>query len=113
MKRIILTCLVGVSLLLPSITVKSNSVSAKSKVISFNKSKIITCDLEGYILAANSDAKSGQIVYVEIYDAENNLVMVHQCIGYRVQVDLSGLPSGSYEAEVICQHDQKWMPFNL
>ncbi|MDB5285018.1 MAG: hypothetical protein JWO06_4093 [Bacteroidota bacterium] len=111
MKRIFISCLLGISLLLPSIAAKSNTINAKSKTIGF--SRIINVAVEGYVLFSNSDSKSGSIYRVEIYNESMQLVLVQNCSGYKVAVDLSSLPSGNYEAAVYAAHDQKMMPFNL
>ncbi|HWB63505.1 MAG TPA: DUF3244 domain-containing protein [Chitinophagales bacterium] len=87
-----------------------SAVVANSSIIS---KRIIDVFIEGYVLFANSDAKSGKILTIEIYDSQNNVVLTQKVVGSKTAVDLSGLPAGQYEAEIDAQKDQIWYPFSL
>jgi hypothetical protein len=62
--------------------------------------RIVDCHLEGYILIANSDANSGTLTTVKIWDPQKHLVLQEAVSGYEDEVDLSGLSSGNYSAQI-------------
>ncbi len=96
MKRILIVCLLGMGLLLPynKITAKEFSEKEISK-------RIVDIMLEGNVLIASSDASTGTINEVKIYNSSKQKVVDQTCYGgYVCDVDVSGLPSGFYTAQV-------------
>lgn len=92
MKQILIVCLLGMGLLLPQ-----NKVTAKE----FYTKRIVDVWIEGAVLTANSDAYTGGITEVQIYNSSDQKVLAQSCGGgYSCQVSLSGLPGGTYRAKV-------------
>ena len=95
MKQILIACLIGMGLLLPTAKVKS------SVDYSFFYKRVIDVGLEGYDLLATSDSETGTLVEVDVYQkSTGELVRNQSCSGYSCKVSLSGLPSGDYLVEV-------------
>lgn len=93
MKKILLACLLGIGLLTPAIEAKSSIAII---------SRIVNITIEGWVLLANSDAASGTIQQIQIYDvATGVLVRTQNCEGYSCTASLSGLRPGVYLAVVI------------
>ena len=105
MKRILISCLLGIGLLLPALNAKSNFISAK---------KIINVFIEGYVLFASSDTKTGTLQHIDIYDADmQELLYTQKCGSSNCQVDLTKLPSGNYEAEIYAANGTQLKAFSL
>jgi hypothetical protein len=91
MKRILIVCLLGMGLLLPSTT-----ITAKE----FIKQRTVDLWLESDILTITSDAGTGTLVQVNIYDSHEHKVLGQALSGYTSYVDVSSLPNGTYSAHV-------------
>lgn len=96
MKKYLLVCLLGVATFLPTSELKS-SISAHARVINIH--------VEGWQLQANSDAISGNILQIQIYNTINGeMVRSTGCEGSSCSISLEGLPKGYYLAYVIAQN---------
>lgn len=94
MRTIVMVCLLGAGLLLPTAKVKSSVNTVICRIVDVN--------VQQDILLASSDAQTGGITKVKVYDADEVLVLTQQCGGgYSCEVDISGLHSGNYTAQVI------------
>ncbi len=94
MKRILIVCLLGIGLLLPS---------ANTTAKEFFVKRIVDVTIEGYWLLASSDESTGNIIRVKVYKQSNQeLVIDQKCSsGYTCMVDMSGQHSGYYIVQVI------------
>lgn len=91
MKRILIVCLLGMGLLLPS-----TNITAKEFIVK----RVIDLFLESDVLTITSDAGTGTLVHVNIYDNHEHKVLGQDLSGYSDYVDLSSLPNGNYSAHV-------------
>lgn len=91
MKRILIVCLLGMGLLLPSTTITAKEFSAK---------RIVDIFMEDDWLQATSDGYTGSIVKVEVFNSSEQKVLGESCRGFSCEVYIGGLPSGSYTAWV-------------
>ena len=94
MKKIVLACLIGMALLGAQPTANGNA-----KFASFSNKRIVDVYLEGMTLLASSDANTGTIVKVEVFQG-TELKKTRSCSGYSCSVSLSGLSAGNYVARV-------------
>jgi hypothetical protein len=79
----------------------SAAVNGKTKVASFVHKRIVDVTLQGYALQASSDAETGTLTKIEVYNKDTQeLVLTHNCSGYSCSVDISGLAAGTYIAKV-------------
>lgn len=95
MKRILIVCLLGMGLLLPSTTVTAKEFSHKESA-----KRIIDVMLEGHVLLATSDATTGTLVSCYIWNGSKSLVLQQSLSGYSDDVDVSGLSSGWYTVQI-------------
>ncbi len=94
MKKVLITCLLGMGVLLPTEMVKSS-------VIYY--SRIVDVAISGWVLTATSNPEDGTISTIEIIRASTmEVVLTQSCSGYSCAVGLSGLPGGVYIAKVTC-----------
>ena len=80
-----------------------NKITAKEfskKLGSAETKRIVDVMLEGHILLATSDAGTGTLSTVKIWDTGKHLVLQQSVSGYEDEVDLSSLPDGYYSAQV-------------
>lgn len=91
MKRILIVCLLGMGLLLPSTTITANN---------FFINRIIDVLLEGDWVEITSDAGTGTLTNVIIYNSQEQKVLAEALSGYTDGVDVGGLPGGSYKVRV-------------
>ena len=92
MKRMLIVCLLGMGLLLPSTNSTANGFSKR----------IVDVYIEGMALRCTSDVNTGGITLVEIFNSSNVKVrqQTYDIPGYSVSVNISILGSGSYTAKV-------------
>ena len=95
MKRILIVCLLGMGLLLPSTTITAKEFSKRESAKRF-----VDVWLEGATLQATSDAQSGTLVRMKIFNTAKQLVLNETLSGYEDAVDVSGLPNGFYSVQV-------------
>lgn len=91
MKRILITCLLGIAMLLGN-----TATAEKAKTVK----RAVDCYKEGYVLVATSEPADGTITKVEIFDFYDVLQLTESCSGYVCYVDLNSLHSGRYTAKV-------------
>ena len=92
MKKVLFLCLLGVGVLLPT-------GQAKSSVIV--QARVVTVHVEGWALTANSDAESGTINQIQVFNLTTGLLVREEtCGGYSCAVSLVGLPPAIYIAYV-------------
>ena len=91
MKRILIVCLLGMALLLPFTTITANN---------FLSNRIIDVTLEGDWVEITSDAGTGTLTNVIIYNSQEQKVLAEALGGYADGVDVGGLPGGSYKVRV-------------
>ncbi|MES2619937.1 MAG: T9SS type A sorting domain-containing protein [Bacteroidota bacterium] len=105
MKKYLLVCLLGAATFLPTSELKSSIVA---------KIRIITVTIEDYWLRANSDATSGNILQIQIYNTTNGeMVRSTGCESTSCSISLLGLPKGYYLAYVIAQNGVTTKKFAL
>lgn len=91
MKRILIVCLLGMGLLLPITNITAKEVIVKRTLDVF---------LEEDNIAITSDANSGSLTLVKVYNSNKVKVIEESCSGYYHAVDASSLPSGLYSVVV-------------
>src|SRR5688572_9191389 len=105
MKKVLLACLLGLGTLAPANEAKSSTVV---------KHRIATITIEATWLRATSDAASGPIQRIEIYNVNTGaLVRTQNCDGYSCQVSLTGLPGGLYVGWAITTNTTAKKQFNI
>lgn len=104
MKQILIVCLLGIGMLLPSQEVKSSEPYRR----------IVDVHIDFPALIADSDTEDGTISKIEIYKVSTGeKVRQTFCSGYSCSINLSGLPAGNYNAKVICQYTTYTQGFTL
>jgi len=88
-----MVCLIGMGLLLPTAKVKSSTDHL------FSNKRIVDVYKEGMTLLASSDASTGTLEKVEVFQG-TELKKTRSCSGYSCSVSLSGLSAGNYVARV-------------
>lgn len=91
MKRILIVCLLGMGLLLPATTITAKEIISK---------RIFDVWMEGDVLIATSDATTGALVNLKVWNSSKQMVLQQGISGYYSEVDLSSLPTGYYTAVV-------------
>ena len=91
MKRILIVCLLGMGLLLPSTTITAKEFFVK---------RIVNCYLEGNVLIATSSGSSGTLTDMKIFDTGKHKVLEQALSGTEDAVDVSGLAAGYYSVQV-------------
>lgn len=91
MKRILIVCLLGMGLLLPA-----TELTAKE----FLSKRIVDVTIEDDWIGITSDAGTGTLVEVEIYNNRNQKVFGESLSGYSDGADISSLSNGTYVATV-------------
>ncbi len=87
MKRILIVCLLGMGLLLPI-----TNITAKEVIIK----RTLDISVEEDWVVITSDANSGTLTTVKIYNSNKVKVLEESCSGYYHAVDVSGFSSGMY-----------------
>lgn len=106
-KVVLLACLIGIGLLLPTAKVNSSVVNHFCK-------RVVDVSVEGFDLLCTSQSDDGTITKVEIHQQNpHRIVLTQYCSGYSCVVDLSGLPSGTYGAKVFCANTTYTEVFSL
>lgn len=96
MKQILIVCLLGIGLLLPSTTITAKEFPSKE----ISKKRIVDIWMEGDAAHITSDASTGTLVTCKIWDPGKHLVLQESISGYADDVDVSGLSSGYYSIQV-------------
>lgn len=91
MKRILIVCLLGMGLLLPI-----SNITAKELIVK----RTIDVYVEEDNIAITSDANSGSLTLVKVFNSNKVKVIEESCSGYYHSVDASSLPSGLYSVVV-------------
>jgi hypothetical protein len=91
MKRILIVCLLGMGLLLPSANITAKEFFTK---------RIIDVWTDADALEVSSDANTGGILLVKIFEGPD--LVMHQSFsgGYYYKMDVSSLGAGTYTARV-------------
>jgi hypothetical protein len=93
MKKVLLACLLGFGTLLPVNEAKS-SIATQNRILNIH--------IEGWALTANSDAASGLIEEIQVFELDKEEpVLTESCDGYSCTIKLGELPAGVYVAVVI------------
>ena len=107
MKKLFLACLIGMGMLLPTI---SNTTTA---AVHFRQ-RIINTQISDWHYIVNSQESDGQILLVEIISmSTGKTVIAQKGTGYSASVDLRGLPSGGYVGRTTCQYNSLSQQFKL
>lgn len=109
MKRILIVCLIGMGLLLPTTNLTAKNFLAN---LSNNSSGIHTplaerCSrravnvlIDNEVLSVTSDASTGTLIWIKIYNDSKALVQSNWISGYSDAVSVSGLESGAYSCTI-------------
>ena len=109
MKRILIVCLLGMGLLLPTTTITAKHFSTSSsaarhaiglRAAERNHQRIVSVTVEGDILFISSDATTGTLIWAKIYDEGKTLKQQGYVTGYSDVMDVSSLTSGNYSVTV-------------
>ena len=93
MKKILLVCLLGLGMLLPT-----NNVSAAKEHAHIRKIGVM---IDGNVLIASSDRTDGPISMLEVKALPDGKLWASQsCNDYTCSTDVSNLPTGLYVAQV-------------
>lgn len=114
MKQIFTICLLGMGILLPNNPATAKEIlKGKHSLHSREHKKIIDIWIEGDALLAESDAGSGSITVVKIFNSKNVKVMEQAGYGFSCAVDVSPLQNGVYSAKVFTASTQYTEVFSL
>lgn len=91
MKRILIVCLLGIGLLLPLTNITAKESIAK---------RVVDVVLEDEVISITSEANTGTLTTVKIYNSSKVKVIEEACSGYYHGTDVSALPSGLYSVVV-------------
>jgi hypothetical protein len=104
MKKILFVGLFGLAML----------TSAEASILAIRyPTKVISTNVDGWIVTFTSDESTGAIKRITIYDSSNELLLVQECLANSYSLNLSGWKSGSYRAHIEAQHGVKDAGFVL
>lgn len=89
-------CLLGMGLLLPS-----TNITAKEFFITKSVKRTIDVWLEDQVGIATSDATTGTLVSMKVFDSQKHKVLETALSGYYDDVDLGYLPAGNYSIQIV------------
>ncbi len=99
MKKILILCLLSMALLLPSTTITAKEFS-KNNTKTTSLKRIVDVTIIDEVLSVTSDASTGTLVWVKVYNTQKQLVLAQLLSGYSDGVDVSFLHSGMYSVTV-------------
>ena len=98
MKKLFLSFLIALGMLLPTV---NNTADAASHFAKRN----IGATMEGYVLFATSDVEDGVIQKIDVIRlSTGERVILQECGGYECSVNMNGLPRGGYSVKITCQY---------
>jgi hypothetical protein len=107
MKKLFLSFLIALGLLLPAVNNTANAAGHASI-------RVINGQITGWVFFATSQETDGQITLIEVYSMSTGRTVISQkCTGYSASVDLHGLPSGGYSIRTYCQYNTLTQQYKL
>ena len=102
MKKILIVCLLGLGVLLPSTTITAKGILTNKATAAANvHQRIVDVTIETGVLFASSDVVTGALKSVKLVNSANKTVLKETCSGYSYATDVSYLPSGFYTSTVV------------
>lgn len=95
MKRILITCLLGIAMLFNE-TATAETAKSAHRIVDVNK--------EGVVLYITSQQEDGYITKVQIFNSSYVMVYERTYADYAVETDVTDLESGNYSVKVFTQY---------